>query len=288
MSDLIWQPKGRAPERLLIYGPQGAGKTRAVMDVAEKCVAAGQTMYVIDTDNSYTRFLEADGCKVGVRAEWEGGEWVDDFTDENGRMVLLHVRGWEEFAWAMRYCWGEARRGDWVVVDSLTHPWQDIQTWYIERVHGTELPEFLIEARIKQVENDKGADGGASAMLVEWAFVNKTWSATFLTPFVNARCHTIVTAEAKQVRTDDRGDSRDIRDLYGTVGMKPDSQRRIGANAQTVLYMEKARGRDAGWVMQTVKDREREWLERTEVEDSKGFTKQYMQKVAGWRPRKEG
>jgi hypothetical protein len=138
---------------------------------------------------------------------------------------------------------------------------------------------------MKQVASGEGkkADGGASQMLVEWSFINKEWSKVFLTPFVNARCHVAVTAEAKTLRTDERGDSKDIKDLYGAVGYKTDSQRRVGANAQTVLLMELGRtGRDVKWYVNTVKDRERERLARVEWDD---MAQTYLFKIAGWRPK---
>lgn len=283
--EVVLQPVGRAPERILLYGPQNTGKTSAIAQMLVKCLGPGQTAYIVDTDNSWARILESDTYrKLAVRAEWEDGEWIDDqWIAGDGRLVLIHARGWEQEAWALEYCWTNARRGDWVVVDSITHPWDHVQSWYIERVHGEGLPEFLIDARIRRKDAGKASDGGNSEMLVEWVYINKVWSKTFLTPFVNARCHVAITAEAKALRTDDKGDSKDVRDLYGGAGVafKPDTQRRIGANAQTVLFMGMERG--AGgmkWMVNTVKDRERERLWRVEWDD---MATTYLRDVAGWK-----
>lgn len=285
MTETVLQPRGRAAERLLLYGPQGAGKTKAIADILNRALGPGQTAYIIDTDNSWARFVESGNYpNIQVREEWEDGGWVSEWCVEDGRVVLFHVRSWEEEEHALTYAWANAGRGDWVVLDSATHPWDHVQSWYIERVHGSDVPEFLIEARIKRAQADKASDGGNSAMLVEWVYLNKVWSKAFLTPFVNARCHVAVTAEAKALRTDDRGDAKDVRDLYGVVGFKPDAQRRLGANAQTVMFMEQAkRGSEVYWVMTTVKDREREMVRRVEWGD---FAQEYLFKVAGWRPRK--
>ena len=285
MSEVVWQPRGRVPERILLYGPQSAGKTKAIADMLSATLGPGQTAYVVDTDNSWSRFVESGNYpKLEVRAEWERGEWVEDWCTEGGRVVLMHVAGWEEFRYAAGYAWDNARRGDWVVIDSITHPWAEVASWYIEKVHGTELPDFMIQARMKQVEQKKAADSGASEMLVEWNFINKEWSRAFLTPFVNARCHVAVTAEAKQLRTDDRGDKKDIKDLYAHVGFKPDSQRRVGANAQTALWLEQGRtGNITSWYVTTAKDRERERLVRVEWDN---MAKTYLWNVAGFRPKK--
>lgn len=286
-GEVVWQPRGRVPERLCLYGPQSCGKTKAIADMLSAGIGPGQTAYIVDTDNSWARFLEGGNYpKLEVRAEWEDGEWVDEWTVEGGRVVLLHVAGWEQFRFAMEHVWGEAARGDWVVIDSITHPWAEVASWYIEKVHGTELPDFMIQARMKQVSAGKGADGGAGEMLMEWNFINKEWNRAFLTPYVNAKCHVVVTAEAKTLRTDDRGDRKDVKDLYASVGMKPDTQRRVGANSQTVLYFEQGRvGRDVQWYVTTAKERERERLTRVDWTDV-DFAKVYLWDVAGWRPKK--
>ena len=73
------------------------------------------------------------------------------------------------------------------------YPWEHIASWYIETVHGADLPEFLIDARIRRKDAGKASDGGNSEMLVEWAYINKVWSKAFLTPYVNARGPAAVT-----------------------------------------------------------------------------------------------
>ena len=282
VAEMVLQPPGRAPERLLLYGPQDTGKTTAVAKILARALGPGQTAYILDTDNSWARVLESGNHpKLVVRAEWEGGAWDDEYTEAGGRVVLMHPRGWPEEQWCLEYAWAAAGRGDWVVLDSATHPWEHIASWYIETVHGADLPEFLIDARMRRKEAGKASDGGNSEMLVEWVYINKVWSKAFLTPYVNARCHVAVTAEAKPLRTDDKGDAKDVKDLYASVGMKPDSQRRLGANSQTVLLLEKARvAGGMQWIASTVKDRERDRLWRAEWTD---MGMEYLKAIAGWK-----
>jgi hypothetical protein len=63
--------------------------------------------------------------------------------------------------------------------------------------------------------------------------------------------------------------------------MKPDSQRRLGANSQTVLLLEKARvAGGMQWICSTVKDRERDRLWRAEWTD---MGMEYLKAIAGWK-----
>lgn len=302
MTEIVWRSAERTPERALLYGGQGAGKTLAALMCVSKALSKtrSETLFFIDTDNSYGKFEKRFAGKLGVKEEWEPGgkfsnkpagmvkveDWVTSEAD-GGNVVLYHPNDWVSFDWCMKDAWSRAGRGDWVAVDSVTHPWQWVVEWYIRKVHGEGLPEFLIAYRVQQIADDKKDAAGAGAMLVEYNYVNKVWSETFLTPYVNARCHVVITAEAKEVRTDDRGDKKDIKQLYGKVMMKPDGQRRIGANSHTVLYLEQAvMGRD-GWMVSTVKDRERERLWREDVnyeERGRGLETLWMKDVAGWTP----
>jgi hypothetical protein len=86
MAEMVLQPPGRAPERLLLYGPQDTGKTTAVAKILARALGPGQTAYVLDTDNSWARVLESGNHpKLVVRAEWEGGAWDDEYTEAGGQ-----------------------------------------------------------------------------------------------------------------------------------------------------------------------------------------------------------
>lgn len=292
---MVMRPPARQREKALLYGPMAAGKTLNGLKIIAAALAAGETAYIIDCDNSIERFLPRFEGKLDVREEWElapnpdsssarmtgGLARTEEWTVEGGNVVLFHVASWEQFKWAIEQCWARAGRGDWVLVDSVTWPWQWVVDWYITKVHGAGLPDFLLQYRIDSLKDNKGDAGEGGAVLVEYKYINKLWSEVIAAPLVNARCHVLLTAEAKEVRTDGHGDKKDIKQLYGNVGMKPDTQRRVGFNVHTIVYLEKANTTKDEWFATTVKDRERdEVLRRVDV--GAGLDRVWLKDCAGW------
>ena len=303
---MMLRPVEKMPERLGLYGGPGVGKTLGALSIIAAGLGPGETAWVVDTDNSYARFEQRFEGVLTAREWWTGGgdvrvmdgmERVGDWETQGGNVVVLQPSTWPEFRACMARVWAEAKRGDWVLVDSLTWPWQWIMYWYIEQVHGNGLPQFLMDYRVQQLKDGKGDVTGAGATLVEYNVVNKWWVEAFAGPFVNARCHVVVIAEAKEVRTDAfGGDKADIRKLYGKQGMKPVTQNRVGHNCQTLLYLEQEPTVKDSWLVSTVKDRERAVrLGRVKVgyaglggeeAEAPGLDKVYLRDVAGWTMRK--
>jgi hypothetical protein len=279
---VILQPQGRRRERILAYGGEGSGKTSAAVEIALRCLLPGQTMRVLDADNTWDTFAESRDLKV--REEWRGGVKDDTYTDAGGQLEIWHTTGWEEHARGLEMIWARTGPGDWVVVDDLTHLWDDIQAWYVETVHGRDFPQFLIDARVQQLKDNKGGDAGVSEMLVEWSYINKVWNDTFAKPYVNTHTHCFVMAGQKKLRTDDRGRDREAVTMYGKLGVVPATQKNVGKNSHTVVHFEHT-PIDTFIMSTVVKDRERERVERVEVGR---FPMTYLMKIAGWKPSRGG
>lgn len=266
---------GRARERILVYGPQGSGKSaigRMLVDGALTPLGADDTLHVIDCDNG-----------------WD--EVIDAHPEIEERVALEHVRGWEQFDKAMENVWENAAWDDFIFLDGMSWPWSWVQRWYVKRTHGEDLPDFLIDHRMQQIREGKlsardKADQGQEKMLIEWNFINPLWAEKVAERLVNPPCHLVMTCEAKQIRTDGR-DREQVTELYGEYGYKPESQWRLGYNARTVLLLEVSRL--GQYRMTTVKDKEgREVLDKAPwgTRDEPGdFKKDYLRKVAGWKPK---
>ena len=287
---VLWRPQGRSRERVLAYGSTGVGKTYAALTIINKALGDEDVAYIVDADNTWSRTLETDGEELGVkvREEWfwvgsgKTGRWERDATWENedGNVILYHTDGWEQHADALGRCLSSARADDWLVVDSMTWLWDSVLPWYIARTHGTELPDFLIEHRVRQVAEKAKETQGQDAVLVEWNYINPLWNKKVATPLVNSRCHLWLTAEAKPMRTDGRVDNQ-VRQLYESVGMIPSSQKRLGHQMQTVLLF--GVSKTGEYQVTTVKDRGREKLEKVEWDDMFSV---YLRKTAKWKPTK--
>jgi len=288
-----WAAPRRSRERILIFGPPKAGKSTCALDVVKKL--KGRTAFILDCDNAWDRMLDEDdrAANVKVREEWRGDpdpdfakfELDDEWCDESGTVVLWHVNGWLQFREAFRQAHERAERDDWIIVDSMTHPWSDIQEWYVRTVFGKDFPDYLLQQRIDQVKagNKSGElkKGEKPEFLVEWSYLNAQWNEAFAHPFTNGRCHQLVLAEAKPIH---HHDNRDTKELYLAVGRKPDTQKRLGYQAATVLSVDKeGMGDQTRYVLTTIGDRGREDHVRFDGDEWEDFFVTYMKGAAGWK-----
>lgn len=284
---MTWRPAGRSRERILAYGPAGAGKTYGAMTMLAKALGPDDTAYIIDVDNSWDRMLEGDGEQLGlfVREEWRGDERDEEYEREDGKLVLYHCRGWEQSVAALAEALNRAGRDDWIVVDSMSWLWDDILEWYVRKVHGSELPDFLMQHRLDQVKAGKitaadKATAGQDKLVIEWNFINPIWMKEIATPITNAHCHIYLCSEAKEMRTDGKVDKQ-LSQMFSQIGWVPKTQKKTPNIVQTVLYL--TRGKLGEYTVTSVKDRSREDLVEVEWGDLGG---EYLRKVAGWKPKK--
>ena len=282
MARIALQPTTRTPEKILVVGSGGTGKSYNAVQIARRCLLSGQTMYVIDTEQAFPVLLEELG--MGTREEWVGDQRDTSWDDPDSNIVRYWARDWPEQRWAIKTAFGRAKPGDWVVVDSITHPWSDLQTWYVKETAGEDMADFLVEHRKETIQKGKGNDGGAGAVLGEWQFINAQWAEYVRKPIMRAGCHVYLTAHAKTINTE--RDSADVKMMWGELGFKADTQKMVGHDVRTVLGFEKNRGAGGGWKATTAKDwgREDRSLVREQF-DSLPVT--YLKQVAGWAMKKE-
>lgn len=247
------QPPSPAPERILLYGDAGTGKSSAAMSIAH---VMGGHMYVVDTDYSasWHRSLTADAHK--------------DVAD-NVTVRVVGPDDWRKQLAAVREVAELAGPGDWVVLDSATPSWQALQTLYITMKHGDDFFDFF--ATGGRNDNER-ADAE-----INWQAVNGEYSKLYRALF-STEAHLLLTAEADAVGTKD---DRKIKVLYETLGFKPKGQKTLAYTPHTVLMTSKSRGGE--YRITTVKDRERQVVEGMQVAE---FGRDYLMKLARWRPAK--
>lgn len=267
MPITIHPPDNLPPERILLFGKEGTGKTRAVLSVAQRIPSAH--FHVIDTDYSasYDHLMHTEFPTVG----------------EVGNMTT-YVTGpwnWTDIAAAAREAQAKMRRGDWLVVDSMTPCWKAVQEHFVQEVHGSNIEAYLLDVRRKREEAaKKGGKRGSSLEAfdgwMDWSVINPMYSKLHRC-ILDQPGHLIITAEGQALGDND---SKAMRDQYQAVQMRPAGQKQLGFITRTVLAVKK--GRKDDYTLTTVKDRGREDVEDMELDD---FAKQYLQGVAGWKPR---
>jgi len=262
MALTMTPPPGMPPERILLFGQEGTGKTSAVLSLARRLPDAH--FHIIDTDysSSYGRMIATEYIDVG----------------ENGN-TTLHVVGpwdWPKLLSTVKEVQRSIEPGDWMVVDSMTPSWQSVRDHYTEQVHGTSIDDYLLDIRIQREKaGKKGANLEAFDGWTDWSVINSMYFPLyrFITQHPG---HLVITAEADRLGDND---GKGMRDVYGPHGFKPAGQKKIGFLTQTVLLTKKNRD---GFLLSTVKDRGRVDLDEVELDD---FAKQYLQQTAGWKPR---
>lgn len=240
------------PERILLYGQPGTGKSRAALSIAS--VIGDCKLFVVDTDYSasYGRLMATD---------------FPDLT--NVEVAVVDGDDWHQIIGAVRSAVTNAGPGDWVVLDSISPSWQAIQTHYIIRRHGEEFLDVFALSGTDAKRQTTDADMNWQAINAEY---NKLYKALFL-----AKANLLITAEADAI--DAKRDDVKVRGLYESVGFKPRGQKALGHTTHTVLLTGKRRSGE--FTMTTVKDRGRNDVDGELVND---FAKDYLMKVAGWKP----
>lgn len=254
------------PERFLLYGGGGVGKTEIVLNIASH-LAEGK-MYVLDGDYSdpYTRALETTYAEVKdvVKHEVMEDDWKP-FTEQLASMV---DRGNPEV--------------DWLVIDPCGPiTWDMVQDWYLITVYGEDVAAHLTTLRMQHAaDDDLKAFHDELAEHMNWPVIKKEYGRRMWNVIRKWHGHLIITAEAK--KTGNRDDD-DEKMLYGPIGFKPAGERRMTHVGATNLFLDHPR--HGVWRATTIKDRQRPEMDKVDIGD---FGLDYLVGYAGWERVKRG
>lgn len=265
------------PEKILLAGAPGSGKTHAIVDVAKKCLGDGQTMTIVDTESHVPVLLEAAG--IVPDQTWWGDELVDEGDDDTGIKVVW-ARDWVEERAAIKGALENAGRGDWVCVDSITPPWADVQSWWVGEVTGGEEYGDWYARIIKEGRDTGKRDEGAGAQLGEWKIINSQWNTYVLKPLMRTSGHLLVTSHVKSINPEH--DGAGVKGIWGPFRAKADTQKQVAHLVRTVVGVERVSGAGGGWVATVLKDQGRTEPGDVPRVDMKSFALDYLKGVAGW------
>jgi phage terminase small subunit len=238
-------------ERILVFGPAGAGKSRAWLSIARHFPS--KQFYCIDSDDSIERML------------------MDEEFDGMTNVHVYNTTGWRESEQHLATIQGIIRPDDWIVADMLCSQWDFVQNFFVEQIFGKQKDEYFLEVR-------KTLKPGASKMetlkgWIDWNVINALYQ-----DWINSICYRMksnVFLAAKGVSLGDK-DEKEVVDLLSHIGIKPEGEKRNMFRVHTVLMLR--RDKD-NWIMSTVKDRARRYVERLQVRD---FALQYGMAIAKW------
>lgn len=255
------EPSNRR-EKIVLVAPAKQGKTSAWLSIAWWAFKSGdqRKFFVIDTDQAVLDVMD--------EPKYEGM-----LAEDGGNIHHTEVVGWDEYVEAGDKIMSQVTRGDWIVIDFLSHAWPAVQEDYTLSRAGKTRGETLSQA------GKRGLSGWD--MYKEdfnWSAINGEYF-DWLQPInLKSGAHLFFTAEQDEIResgnmTEDA--KNHLRDFgkYKAVG-----QKKIAYNCRSYLRLQRlARGR----VLYTLGDRARE--EMSGMDMSPDFFKSYLEKVAGWK-----
>jgi hypothetical protein len=256
---------GSDPERILIFGPAGGGKTEAWLTIADlmQKLGSGEHFYVADTDQAVRRSMSAFGHLENVTVTQ-----CNDF------------RAYKTWARETR---DVVNPGDWVVTDTASTGYEQAQRMFFDKKYGMTRDELEFERAFSDAyANRKGP-------LIEpddWIMIRNAflglWEHDIVLELSTKRgAHLFATAEPKQIfdhfenpQGRPKADNSAWLD-YGQIGLRPDGHKSLDHKVHTIMLIRRT---NVGHYVSYIKDRGERSTSQLIVRDSKegGFAMDYL------------
>lgn len=248
-----------APERILIIGIEGTGKSEAWVSTAAKYRSSDTpgTFYVLNTEPAGA--IE----RMGVR-----------WSDFASNVQWENVTDWQSLIAATQKFLGLAGSGDWIIIDSVDRPWEWVRDSYAQfwADHHNLKSKGMFDI-IELPKDDK-----------MWDRINgeyRKWILSILDAGRNP-AHVLCTSPSQGIRVEGMyKDDAAIIEEFGRFGVRPAGQKHLSFQHHTVLL---AREKQNSYVLSTMKDRSRERMQDAVVlpTDAGGFAMSYLYQIAQW------
>ncbi len=260
--------KGRLPERSLLFGTAGSGKTTAWLTIADMCKKVGDpaTFYVADSDDGVLRSMSGRYAHLDNVV-------VEDVMDFRGQMK-----------WAVGMQ-STAKEGDFVIVDTASSAYEWAQEYYFEKKYKMSRTELELE-RMFDADRKEGAPliEAEDWVAIRNMFLNWWQRQVVYKISVANSVHVIATAEAKQLMEHFEKKKADKSDLidYKDLKYRPAGHQSLPHKVHTVAMMRRV---GTGFWFNPVKDRDRpgrsmdDLLKQMKVTD---YATDYLLNRCGW------
>lgn len=246
------QSNGR-PERLLLCGRDGTGKSKSYWDIAEWLNNTGSPaqMFVIDPDQKARFDPRYPLPNVHIYDELE---YWRDFKSSAIKARAEGVKG----------------RGDWLVVDMMEKVWSAAQAGYAEMAFGVDVDDFYVAWRKQDTDggNPFNADWGK-----DWQAINRLYD-MFVFQVTRFPGNVLMTTAVDTVTEKEK--DREVIRRYSEFGVKPAGQKRLGHLPADLLLLQET---NKGWTMTQMRGTGREPFKNIPVTD---FVTSYLVARAGW------
>jgi hypothetical protein len=243
--------ESKRKERILVFGAPKSHKTRCYGDILSS--NAPVKLWVQDTDYRAPQSLE-------YVPDWE------NFTE------LTQPTNWLELTESTDKALNSMDVDDWLVFDMINQAWSFVTAYYIEQVMGKKPSQFFLDFKLG------GGKGNpmAGAYGENWNIINSIYR-DWIGRVLRAKGHVMAIAQTKAV--DVATDDATTKKLFGPYGVKPDGQKELGYQFDSILLTGFGRT-SSDYTLTTIGDTNRDKVIEKPLND---FTIDYLVQVGGWK-----
>lgn len=208
-------------DTILLYGLPKRGKTFAYCSVIERCIGAGNNVFVINTDNGLKKtaqdYFGKDFSKVAEKIQYYLITHIDDVTE-----IIDDVKA-------------QAKPNDLIVIDLLTDFYEMAQEKFVENLSGGNIVDYY-----ERASRDKQKFGVLSGQ--QWQYVKKLDNYIINELVIRPPCRVVAVASAREMEMDKVYNNKEVLEEYQAVGQKPDGQKRLQYKFSTIIYIGELKG----------------------------------------------
>src|SRR5437879_2962516 len=144
---MLSPPSDRKWERILLYGGPDAGKTTAIVNIAEVITFTGGDSHIwhVDTDNAWM---------------------ANDPGGLDGTVTVFDVNDYAKWLSALSEIRGKAKPGDWLTIDMVDKAWDMSQEEFWAKLTGRTVGDVFMAAKRDEI-NMAGSHGS------NWTVINR-------------------------------------------------------------------------------------------------------------------